>query len=103
MQPATPSPIRLFTFVAGAAGRWRVDRVHCLEGAPLAAAPRLEVHTAPLVHLAPSAAWVLRGITSNERYVERGERSKLGAVQQGLGRVEATRAALIPIRKNAAW
>jgi len=49
------------------------------------------------------AGWVLRGITSNERYVERVEKSQLVSKQQGLGRPESTRAALIPIRKNAAW
>jgi len=46
---------------------------------------------------------MLRGITSNERYVERPERELLVASQQGLGRAEATFAALIPIRKSSAW
>ena len=45
----------------------------------------------------------MRGITSNERYVERSERVQLVAIQQGLGRPEKTCAALLPIRKNAAW
>lgn len=45
----------------------------------------------------------MRGITSNERYVERAERQQLVAVQEGLGRPAATHAALIPIRKSAAW
>ena len=47
--------------------------------------------------------WSLRGITSNERYVIREEKNQLASRQQGLGRNEATRAALIPIRKTAAW
>jgi hypothetical protein len=47
---------------------------------------------------------VLRGITSNERYVVREkERDQLVAKQPALGRTEARCAALIPIRKNAAW
>ncbi|MDB5503739.1 MAG: chlorite dismutase, partial [Tardiphaga sp.] len=37
------------------------------------------------------------------RYVERSEKTALVAVQAGLGRPEATMAALIPIRKSAAW
>lgn len=45
----------------------------------------------------------MRGITSNERYVERAERQQLVAVQEGLGRPAASHAALIPIRKSAAW
>ena len=48
-------------------------------------------------------AWRLRGIVSNERYVERAEKDALLAKQEGLGRPACTRAALIPIRKNAAW
>ena len=37
------------------------------------------------------------------RYVERAEKEQLVAVQAALGRTEATCAALIPIRKSAAW
>ena len=40
---------------------------------------------------------------ADERYVEREEKTTLVAKQEGLGRPAATRAALIPIRKNAAW
>jgi chlorite dismutase len=35
--------------------------------------------------------------------VGRSERAELRAVQEGLGRPQATRGALIPIRKNPAW
>ena len=49
------------------------------------------------------ANWVLFGITSNERYVNRVEKDLLVATQEGLGRPTARCAALIPIRKNAAW
>jgi chlorite dismutase len=51
----------------------------------------------------PGARWLLRGVVSNERYVTREEREGLKAVQEGLGRPAATRAALIPIRKVPAW
>ncbi|MBC4013821.1 chlorite dismutase family protein [Siccirubricoccus deserti] len=51
----------------------------------------------------PEAAWALRGVTSNPRYTNRAELNALGAVQQGLLRPQATRAALIPIRKTEAW
>jgi chlorite dismutase len=51
----------------------------------------------------PEANWVLRGVTSNERYVNEVERAALTIRQPALGRPEATRAALIPIRKSEAW
>jgi Chlorite dismutase len=94
---------RLFSFTAGDAGPWAVDAMHCLVGEALAAAPRLLVWAdhAPSTDAAP--AWTLRGITSNDRYVERPEKAALAHKQVAMGRTEATRAALIPIRKNAAW
>jgi len=53
--------------------------------------------------LPPSASWRLAGVVSHVRYVERAEKTALGAVQAGLGRTDATHAALIPIRKSPAW
>lgn len=49
------------------------------------------------------ATWVLRGVTSNERYVTRHEHDELAAREEPLGRPESTRAALIPIKKSGAW
>src|SRR5262249_16942994 len=49
------------------------------------------------------AVWVLRGVTSNERYITRSEHSELAARQEPLGRAGSTRAALIPIGKSEAW
>jgi chlorite dismutase len=53
----------------------------------------------------PPAApdWMLRGVTSNARHTHRQEIDAMAAVQQALHRPEATRAALIPIRKTEAW
>jgi chlorite dismutase len=93
---------RLFTFVGGDSGPWRVVKNHAIVGEPLAAVATLEV-VSGAVSGSQSVAWTLRGITSNERYVMRDEKNQLLSKQQGLGRPEATHAALIPLRKNAAW
>ncbi|MGY3470461.1 hypothetical protein ACVW0I_007332 [Bradyrhizobium sp. LM6.11] len=45
----------------------------------------------------------LVGVASTLRYTERAEKQQLTSVQAGLGRLEATSAALIPIRKSQAW
>jgi chlorite dismutase len=50
-----------------------------------------------------SCRWVLRGTAGHARYVERDEKLALAAVTPPLSRPEATCAALIPIRKSAAW
>ena len=42
----------------------------------------------------------LRGMVSNERYVERAEKDALVTKQEGLDRPACTHAALIPIRKT---
>jgi chlorite dismutase len=97
-----PLPV---AFVGGPTGPWAVERVETVAGAALPSATRLTVlegaaagDGGPL-----GAAWILRGVTSNERYVTRREREALVARQEPLGRAAATRAALIPITKSAGW
>lgn len=95
---------RLFSFIGGDPGLWRVAEMGLIAGEPPAAAKRLEIASGSAISSDPHAAWVPRGMTSNERYAARDEeRSQLGARQQALGCPGATCAALIPIRKNAAW
>ena len=94
---------RLFSFVGGTAGPWRVFRVGTPAGETLAEVPRLNIVAGAAEQVLEGASWVLRGLTSNERYVTRSEKDQLVAKQPPLGRPEATRAALIPIRKTAAW
>lgn len=103
MSANSPSVTRLFTFVGGSAGPWLVDSMHCVAGEPMAAAPRLSIVAGPITQRRAGASWLLRGITSNERYVVREEKVALVNKQEGLGRKTSTRAALIPIRKSAAW
>ncbi len=94
---------RLFSFVGGDAGPWRVTRMEAIAGARLPAVTRLDLVSGDATAAERGAGWALRGITSNERYVVRREKTQLAATQQGLGRPEAACAALIPILKTAAW
>jgi Chlorite dismutase len=94
---------RLFSFTGGDTGVWRVTAMTAIAGKPLPAARRLAIASGPEITSDPLAAWVLRGITSNERYVDREERNQIVAKQLDLGRPEAKCAALISIRKNEAW
>ncbi len=72
-------------------------------GIPLAEPQRLNVVNADVPALAPGTIWVLRGFTSNVRYATKDEVTRLKAAQPALGRPEASCAALIPIKKTAAW
>ena len=66
-------------------------------------APRLEIVEGEAARITRPCIWHLRGITSHLRYTTASEARQLKAVQPPLGRPEATRAALIPIRKCADW
>ena len=93
---------RLFSFVGGNAGSWRVLKIDALVGQALPLVGRLNIVGGRVAEIA-DGEWVLRGVTSNERYVERTEKNALIATQPALGRPEATLAALIPLRKNTEW
>jgi chlorite dismutase len=99
--PATPP--RLFTFIAGDTGPWTVQSARTLVGDDLPPARCLRVEVGAAATHCPAGSWSLAGITSNDRYVERHEKAALVSVQAGIGRAEATCAALIPIRKSPAW
>ena len=96
-------PLLPVTFAGGGDGLWRVTRLEAVVGESLPQVPRLAVLEGESGTAPDSAVWVLRGVTGHERYVERREREALAASQQPLGRPDATRAALIPIRKSEAW
>jgi chlorite dismutase len=93
-----PLPV---VFVGGDTGEWRIERIAAVRGAGLLPATRLS--RVEGIRPAPHGAWALRGTTSNERYVTRSEKDALRAIQPTLGRDASTRAALIPVRKSAAW
>jgi chlorite dismutase len=93
---------RLFCFSGAAVGPWRVTAATTVIGAPLAAVSHLSVLDAGQA-VPANSAWLLRGVTSNERYVQRDEKDRLVRSQQGLARAEARLAALIPLKKNADW
>jgi hypothetical protein len=93
----------LVNFVGGWIGEWRVEGMQAVAGEPLPAVTHVAVVEGVSSPVPTAGGWVLRGVTSNERYTDRHERELLVARQQGLARPNATRAALIPIRKAVSW
>lgn len=95
-------PNRLWLFDGGPEGAFRVTRNESIRGEGLPDVTHLDVWQG-----SPSDGGLpvfrLRGVTSNERYVTRREKSDLVAHQEPLGRTAARRGALIPIKKSAAW
>jgi chlorite dismutase len=92
--------------VGGDAGPWRITKNAPYRGGGLAPAQRLNIVEGQWVQggeLGAGAAWSVRSFTSNTRYVTTEERVQLINTKLGLSRPEASRAALIPITKSAAW
>ncbi len=94
--------IRVFTFIGGAEGLWRVTRNSVIAGEPLNDIPYLDIREGDLRE-GMGSQWRLRGVVGHLRYTCRDEKDQLASRQPPLGRPESTRAALIPIRKSAAW
>lgn len=94
---------RLFTFVGGETGSWSVLQVKAVVGETLPDVKRLGILNTTVPALPNASKWLLRGVTSNDRYATRAEKDLLVAKQAALGRPQATHGALIPIRKNAKW
>jgi chlorite dismutase len=97
----------MFTnFRGGQSGSWRVTSISRVKGDTLPRVAALSVVQSDAIALPilPSTtSWRLAGVVSHLRYAERAETEQLAAVQAGLGRPEATHAALIPIRKSQTW
>jgi chlorite dismutase len=97
---------RLFSFIGGEVGQWRVLRMTPVIGLPLESVTRVEVQSEDAAVPATALAtplWTLRGMTSYERYVNDAEHHLLVERQPPLGRTEAVCAALIPVKKSPAW
>ncbi len=94
----------MFTlFSAGDTGVWQMTLCKPFRGDGLAIASKLSVAPHETLSTSHPAGWQLAGVASYVRYVERPEKTALVKIQAGLGRPEATCAALIPIKKSAAW
>jgi len=94
---------RLSTFIAGKKGDWIIQEVRAVSGEGLPLAQKLQIMEGSSPDPSVPAVWTLEGLTSHERYTNRQEKDQLKSIQPVLGRAEATRAALIPIRKNPQW
>jgi len=94
---------RLTTFIAGKKGDWIIQEVRAVTGEGMSMAQKLQIMEGGSPDPSMVAVWSLEGVTSHERYTSREEKDQLKSVQPGLGRPEATRAALIPIRKSPEW
>ncbi|MFK8110757.1 MAG: chlorite dismutase family protein [Rubripirellula sp.] len=94
---------RLFSFLGGIKGAWRVTEQSIVQGDPLGFVTHVDVVAGYGSGDLPSHTWTLQGVTSNERYVTADEKAALLPVQPDLGRPDARCAVMIPLRKNDEW
>jgi len=93
---------RLWQFAGGASGQFAVTSVRAIVGEGLPTVARLAVTNGEGA-FESEPVFCFRGVTSNERYLTRPEKTELVAVQQPIGRSTALFGALIPIKKSQAW
>jgi hypothetical protein len=97
------STSRAFTFIGGNYGKWSVVSQRALSGAPVEQVARVDMVSGIATEIASNAAWIVRGVATNDRYTTSVEKAELVRRQAPIGRAEATRAALILLRKTPAW
>lgn len=102
-----PAPVLATFAFRSEPAPFRIDAMRAVRGAALAPAAYLAVHESTTTHAlapgAPEPLYVLRGSTGNLRYTKNDEKLALAKIPPVLGRAEATRASVIPIRKSEAW
>lgn len=92
----------IFDFIGATAGEWKVTSMTTLKGNPITSVSHLKKVPSDLTQT-ETGVWTLKGIISNLRYTKKEDKDKLVAIQEDLGRPNATLAAFIPIRKSEAW
>jgi len=92
-----------YQFVGGEHGLWKVTKISAYRGQPMEPVNRFDVVNGEIESAPVDTKWILRGLTSNVRYATASEIAELKSRQPALNRPDATCAALIPIRKSAAW
>lgn len=92
----------IYDFIGNDSGEWKVTSMETLKGHPIEPVSHLAKQVSNLLQ-SKVGIWTLKGIVSNLRYTEKEDKDKLVAVQEDLGRPNASLAAFIPIRKSEDW
>lgn len=92
-----------FAFIGGSSGKWRVVSMMPAHGDGLSQMPFVAVMPAAEAASTAPVAWRIDGQISNLRYATRTELTALRSRQKPLGRAHVRLAAMIPIKKTAAW
>src|SRR3569833_1032565 len=98
-----PDNPRATTFTGGRTGSRAVMSQDTLAGAPIARVDAVGMAAGIALDMPADASWSFYGVTSNDRYTTRSEKAGLVGKQVPGGRPEASRAALILLRKSAEW
>ncbi len=92
----------IFDFIGGDSGPWKVTKMNTLKGLPLEKVSHIKRQPNSILK-SNEGTWALKGVISNLRYTEKGEKEKLIALQEDIGRASATHMAMIPMRKSESW
>ena len=87
-----PAPLHI-TFIGGAAGAWRIERINAERGESLAPAEGLDMREDSGVSRPGGAVWMLRGVTSCGSGFWGGQRPSLADYVIGTGATRGATAA----------
>lgn len=94
---------RLYSFVGGSSGLWKVIEERAILGDPLPQVTNVAIRPGTAGDADNQSAWSLHGVTSNTRYVTQSEKAELAPLEPPIGRDDATLAVMIPLRKDDSW
>jgi chlorite dismutase len=93
----------LTKFCGGQKGIWKVMSMRAIIGQSLEQVNRIDILNINNIDKQIECNWSLKGVSSNMRYTNRDEKTKLDITPSILGKPDSKYAALIPIRKSNEW
>jgi chlorite dismutase len=93
----------LTKFCGGQKGIWKVMSMRAIIGQSLEQVNRIDILNINNIDKQIECNWSLKGVSSNMRYTNRDEKTKLDITPSILGKPDFKYAALIPIRKSNEW
>ncbi|MFI5138319.1 MAG: chlorite dismutase family protein [Sphingobacteriales bacterium] len=94
---------KLTSFYGGKSGSWKVVSSDIIAGEPMIVVDKIEMVNPGQVFVNGDSDWVLKGFSSNSRYVTREEKTKLDEIPPVFGKPENSFAAFIPMSKSEEW
>lgn len=103
LKPSQTADEKIFHYVGGTSGPWRITKIDTQIGLPLRAASHVDINVGPLASQPFNASWILRGVASSTRFITRDDASEFTLTSSPSHQSQTPCAALILIRRCYEW